>query len=533
MSHWGSTAPNPHEGGRSEYYALLAFSSIGTSVPVPRQEDNGLDLYCTLTEGDSKRTWAYAYYGVQVRSYGRTWNLNHERSVRALIQVPLPLFLCIVKKKEQRLLVYHTSPRFYVWAYPPYPSRMKLLPGEPGKGVCTQWGDGEQFHLSAPILDFRVEQIEDKQFRKRAAGVLKYWIDVDEDNLQLMRHGLRSFKMPDRYETNELPSGGRVSQSSRVVSREDLARAVSFLRPPLDGVSQQLFRHDLLSAVRGMLLLRQLYWDDCHAPQALGFPAESLNKLFEMKQYNYLYEAIDSLASVLDLAILRSLEDRVGEHLYHVQRLYLTGKQVSDGDLALLKSTGELKRLELIGTGITDAGLKHITNLTTLRYLSLTGAQITDKGLRSLSKLVELRNLTLSGTKVTSEGVAYIGTLTKLAILDLSDTKVDDEGLESLGRLPELELLFLDGTLITDRGLEYLRSSPKLRRIGHQRTQITDLAYEALEKKLPGWIEYQQETERLMTQQKDREAGWSQCLGDNLNAMPRKKVTRRRVSRGD
>ena len=135
MSAWGSYAPNPHEGGRSEYYALLAFSSLGASVPVPRQEDSGLDLYCTLTEGDNKRSWAYAYYVVQVKSDEKPWDLNHERSVEALVQVPLPLFLCIVKKREQRLRVYHTSPRFYVWAVASFPTRLQLLPGEPGGGV--------------------------------------------------------------------------------------------------------------------------------------------------------------------------------------------------------------------------------------------------------------------------------------------------------------------------------------------------------------------------------------------------------------
>src|SRR5271157_2691519 len=117
MSAWGSHAPNLHRGGRSEYYALLALSSLGTSVPVPRQEDIGLDLYCTLTEGDSKRAWAHAYYVVQVKSDEEPWEINHERSVKALVQVPLPLFLCIVNKKEQRLRIYQTSPRFYVWTF--------------------------------------------------------------------------------------------------------------------------------------------------------------------------------------------------------------------------------------------------------------------------------------------------------------------------------------------------------------------------------------------------------------------------------
>jgi len=516
MSAWGSNAPHFHEGSRSEYYAQLALSSLGTSVPVPRQEDIGLDLYCTLTEGDSQRAWAHAYYVVQVKSEEEAWVFEHERSVKALVQVPLPLFLCVVKKKEQRLRIYHTSPRFYVWTFPPYPTPLRLLPGEPGAGVCTQWqwDNKGTFDLSAPILEFGVQEIEEERFRKSAAGILKYWINVDEDNLQLIRHGLRSFIMPDRYITNELPLAGRVIQSLRIVSRDDLGCAVSFLRPPLDGVSEHLFHHDLLSAVRGMLLLRQLYWNDEHAPQALGASSRTLNALLDRTQKSYQYEAIDSLGSMLDLTILRSLGDRVGEHLCHVQRLYLIGKDVIDSDLALLKCARELGRLELIDTAITDAGLRHLENLAGLRYLTLVRSKITDEGIKSFSGLAELRDLSLNGTQVTSAGMVHLRTLTQLESLDLIDTQVGDEGLEPLGRLPALQKLFLAGTLVTDRGLEYLLPSPKLRRVDHRRTQITDAAHDALLRKLPGWVKYERVQNEMFVQQDERMARWNQSSGD-------------------
>jgi hypothetical protein len=46
----GSIAANLHEGSRSEYLAQFVFSSFGTAIPVPHQEDSGLDIYCTLLE---------------------------------------------------------------------------------------------------------------------------------------------------------------------------------------------------------------------------------------------------------------------------------------------------------------------------------------------------------------------------------------------------------------------------------------------------------------------------------------------------
>jgi hypothetical protein len=44
----GAIAANLHEGSRSEYLAQFVFSSFGTSITVPHQEDSGLDIYCTF-----------------------------------------------------------------------------------------------------------------------------------------------------------------------------------------------------------------------------------------------------------------------------------------------------------------------------------------------------------------------------------------------------------------------------------------------------------------------------------------------------
>src|SRR5579859_4054878 len=44
----GALAANFYQGSRSEYLAQFIFSTFGTSLLVPRQEDYGLDLFCAL-----------------------------------------------------------------------------------------------------------------------------------------------------------------------------------------------------------------------------------------------------------------------------------------------------------------------------------------------------------------------------------------------------------------------------------------------------------------------------------------------------
>src|SRR5579871_262979 len=87
-SQTGSTSANFHEANRSEYLAHYVFSSLGTSVPVPRPEDTGLDLYCTLTKRIGQRIWPQAYYAVQVKSTMDPWTFDGQDSVKWLIEYP-------------------------------------------------------------------------------------------------------------------------------------------------------------------------------------------------------------------------------------------------------------------------------------------------------------------------------------------------------------------------------------------------------------------------------------------------------------
>src|SRR5262249_51224226 len=141
---------NLHEGSRSEYFAQYIFSSLGTCFPVPHQEDTGLDLYCTLLERIGQRAWPRHYYSVQVKSTDASWEFNSQESARWLIEFPLPIFLCIVTKPTATLRVYHTSPRFYAWAHPPFPDTLTLRPGDGPEGRCTQWRVGPLFPSVPP-----------------------------------------------------------------------------------------------------------------------------------------------------------------------------------------------------------------------------------------------------------------------------------------------------------------------------------------------------------------------------------------------
>jgi hypothetical protein len=208
----GSIAPNFHEGSRSEYLAQYVFSSFGTAIPVPHQEDSGLDMYCTLLKRDGQRAWPQAYYSVQVKSTMDPWVFGSAESVRWIIEHPLPIFLCIVQKSQARILVYHTTPRFAAWILPIHRDRLELVPGREkrAKTVDGGWVTGESFNLRAPILNFTIQELLKDTFRDKVVKVLKFWIDFDVENLFRIKSGIHQFRVPHEYETNSTKITGMV-----------------------------------------------------------------------------------------------------------------------------------------------------------------------------------------------------------------------------------------------------------------------------------------------------------------------------------
>jgi hypothetical protein len=293
----GSIAANLHEGSRSEYLAQFVFSSFGTAIPVPRQEDSGLDIYCTLLERDGERAWPRAYYSVQVKSTMAPWVFGSPESVRWIIEHPLPIFLCIVQKPEARILVYHTAPRFAVWALPTHPTRLELIPGTETKARTVDWVTGNTFKLQAPILNFTIQEMLDREFCARVAEVLKFWIDYDVENLFRIKSGIHKFWVPDLYETNTTKFSGLVSQGGHF-REESLLLAQSRLKELLGLIVTHYYhKKDMVSTAIYAMALRQL------SPMGYSPPFDphdtrlhiELNRLMGMQSQNYVFEACDFL----------------------------------------------------------------------------------------------------------------------------------------------------------------------------------------------------------------------------------------------
>jgi hypothetical protein len=299
----GSLAFNFHEGSRSEYLAQYVFSSFGTAVTVPHQEDTGLDIYCSLLEQEGRLAWPRAYYSVQVKSTMDPWVFNGRNSVRWFIEHPLPILLCIVQKAEARILVYHTTPRFSLWTMPELPERFEVILGTETQAVTGQWPWIGPCTLAAPILNFTIKDILDEDFRSEVKNVLQFWIDFDVENLVRIKNGIQQFKVPYDYETNKAKLTGMATQGNWRFREDTFPLAKDRLTELLWLVATHSdYTEDMVSAVVYAMALRQLQPSE----HGLGtHPSTLHNKLNDLfgfeagKPGNYTFKACDLLLQMV------------------------------------------------------------------------------------------------------------------------------------------------------------------------------------------------------------------------------------------
>ncbi|HMJ86950.1 MAG TPA: hypothetical protein VK504_27415 [Vicinamibacterales bacterium] len=312
----GSIAANLHEGSRSEYLAQFVFSSFGTAIPVPHQEDSGLDIYCTLMERIGQRAWPRAYYSVQVKSSMEPWVFNGAESVRWLIEHPLPIFLCIVQKSDARILVYHTSPRFAAWVLLNQPPRLELIPENASQGQTVEWvfdqnKPGNTFRLKAPILNFTIADILDPIRKEHLTSVLQFWIDYDVENLLRIKSGIHSFWVPGEYTTNStevrswVAMGGHFRPTSLPIAKRRLGELLSLLT---DHYHRE---NDITSAAIYALALRYLVPDSSRSRDSPPVASHEynvhtrLNEALGIIEPSYLLEGCDSLLRLLKTELAR------------------------------------------------------------------------------------------------------------------------------------------------------------------------------------------------------------------------------------
>lgn len=198
----GSIAHNFHEGARSEYLAQYIFSAFGTCIPVPHQEDSGIDLYCTLGERIGKRLHVNNYYSVQVKRIYEPWIFEDPKEIKWIVSLNYPLLYCIVDKKFNMIKVYQTL-MLALCHSREYLRQIKLIPECSDNPFKFEMIESKiDIKLGHPIVEFDIAEIINNSVKINYKEVLKNWLELDQFNINNKILGFNLINVPENYETN-------------------------------------------------------------------------------------------------------------------------------------------------------------------------------------------------------------------------------------------------------------------------------------------------------------------------------------------
>ena len=114
-------------GDRSEYLAVYLLSALGLVTQVPRQEDIGFDLVCSIADNEVGNLTFNHQYVVSVKSLShpsmdlmpsKQWKEGCPIHIDWLFRLGLPLILAVVDKTAGSISLFSTLPVWYIYHDP-------------------------------------------------------------------------------------------------------------------------------------------------------------------------------------------------------------------------------------------------------------------------------------------------------------------------------------------------------------------------------------------------------------------------------
>lgn len=236
---------NYREGDRSEYLALYFFSALGLVTQIPRQEDIGFDFVCSIADQETGRLTFNHQYLLTIKSKGSPLvklepgkTVDPKRSyLKWIFQTEMPLLLALVDKENQEVLVYSTSPIWFLPLTKADCGSMTLVPrvdsedesdvGEPRRGDALST-DENLYHydvdLGHPIARASLEDLRDKEKLRKLKENLRFVVDHDRLTKLNASVGAPYFYWFNKtYRDGRKPSSAFYAASSAIFSnRTDL-----------------------------------------------------------------------------------------------------------------------------------------------------------------------------------------------------------------------------------------------------------------------------------------------------------------------
>lgn len=198
-----------------------------------------------------------------------------------------------------------------------------------------------------------------------------------------------------------------------------------------------------------------------------------------MKVTPLLLIALCASLQAADVATLQALGAKVTETAGVVTQVNVKCDAFTEADFRTLGSFTTIKDLTISGKTITDDNLALLTGLTELERFSSDGIQLTDAGYKHFAAFQKLKSLAFfhpafRSEKFTGSGLAELKALPKLERLTFAGSTAGDAAMEAIGQITQLKEFRTWHTAQTQAGNAHL-------------LKLTNLTGLRIGQRLPSW----------------------------------------------
>jgi hypothetical protein len=234
----GGVIPNNYrQGSRAELIAQYFFSEFCIAERVLKENDFGIDLYCSLMNVSGAMGFTSTLFCVQIKSGNESFKYTGEYVSQWLKMINLPLLMCRVNQDKLSIEIFSTWPInsllaagnsfnevIFVESYSSEEGAESLKMPEIIDGIATIW-------MGPPIIQCTLNDIINETISKKTVrDVLEEWVSFDYLNYAKRHVGITAFYGYIMWVTNEsLNTSKRTWYRPHIFNNEHSKRAIHLI----------------------------------------------------------------------------------------------------------------------------------------------------------------------------------------------------------------------------------------------------------------------------------------------------------------
>lgn len=230
----GTIANNYRQGSRAELIAQYFFSEFCIAERALKENDFGIDLYCSLMSVSGSMGFTSTLFGVQIKSGDAPFRYTGEYVSQWLNMINVPSLMCRVNRNSLSIEIFSTwainsllsgdnlfKEINFVESYSSEAGVETLKMPEIIDGIATIW-------MGPPIIECTLNDIiNGTNLKDKIGEVLQEWISFDFLNYANRHVGITAFYGYTNWQTNEsLKSSRRTWYRPHIFNIEQSKRAI-------------------------------------------------------------------------------------------------------------------------------------------------------------------------------------------------------------------------------------------------------------------------------------------------------------------